>query len=251
MSRAKVVRSICIAIISVCMLPALYGHAKVSQPAVLQRPSQSRSAVTGIPSCHGETSVSRAASSTDAGPSLPSPSIMTPGMMAFATAGSVRSHSMRSIGSADTNPQKSAGVCRTRMVMPVADASITNAFDRPAARWSSGHRGVDIASVPGTPLIAPDDGVVAFSGTVAGKSVVSIAHAGGLTSTFEPATSDMEVGEHVGRSQRFGFIAEGLSDHCLDICVHWGVMDASGDYLDPSLLTLPRSVALKPVDTSL
>lgn len=251
MSTTRLVRGICIAVISVGLLAASPWHSGASRPVVTQASSQHRYAIAGAAaSCRNATTASSLTLSTHDLQSSPShlQSIMTPDIMASSATGSMRSAiPIRNSDGSDINPPTSAGVCRTRMVMPVADAPITNAFDRPATRWSSGHRGVDIASSLGTPLIAPDDGVIAFSGTVAGKSVVSIAHDDGLTSTFEPATSEMEIGEHVGRSRRFGFIAEGLSDHCLDICVHWGVMDASGEYLDPSLLVLPRSVALKPV----
>ena len=123
---------------------------------------------------------------------------------------------------------------------------ISKPFDPPSVRWATGHRGVDITAETGAVLIAPDDGVISFNGTVAGKDVISIKHADGLTSTFEPAHSDLETGDPVFRGQPFG-VADGLSDHCLDFCVHWGVMDASDDYLDPSTLILPRTTALKPV----
>ncbi|WP_180335116.1 M23 family metallopeptidase [Bifidobacterium thermophilum] len=153
---------------------------------------------------------------------------------------------MSDIRNSNTSNSGTARQCRARMVLPVADAHISKAFDRPSMRWATGHRGVDITAGTGTALIAPDDGVIAFNGTVAGKDVISIKHADGLTSTFEPAHSDLETGDPVFRGQPFG-VADGLSDHCLDLCVHWGVMDASDDYLDPSTLILPRTIALKPV----
>lgn len=153
---------------------------------------------------------------------------------------------MSDIRNSNASNSGAARQCRARMVLPVADAHISKAFDRPSMRWATGHRGVDITAGTGTALIAPDDGVIAFNGTVAGKDVISIKHADGLTSTFEPAHSDLETGDPVFRGQPFG-VADGLSDHCLDFCVHWGVMDASNDYLDPSTLILPRTIALKPV----
>ncbi|MGN0108606.1 MAG: M23 family metallopeptidase [Bifidobacterium sp.] len=153
---------------------------------------------------------------------------------------------MSAIRNSNTSNSGAARQCRTRMVLPVADARISKAFDRPSKRWATGHRGVDITAGPGTALIAPDDGVISFNGTVAGKDVISIKHASGLTSTFEPAHSDLETGAPVFRGQPFG-VADGLSDHCLDFCVHWGVMDSSDNYLDPSTLILPRTIALKPV----
>lgn len=153
---------------------------------------------------------------------------------------------MSDIRNSNTSNFGAARQCRARMVLPVADAHISKAFDRPSMRWATGHRGVDITAGTGTALIAPDDGVISFNGTVAGKDVISIKHADGLTSTFEPAHSDLETGDPVFRGQPFG-VADGSSDHCLDFCVHWGVMDAYDDYLDPSTLILPRTIALKPV----
>ncbi len=153
---------------------------------------------------------------------------------------------MSDIRNSNTSNSGAARQCRARMVLPVADTRISKAFDRPSKRWATGHRGVDITAGTGTVLIAPDDGVISFNGTVAGKDVISIKHADGLTSTFEPAHSDLETGAPVFRGKPFG-VADGSSDHCLDFCVHWGVMDAYDDYLDPSTLILPRTIALKPV----
>ncbi|WP_044282417.1 M23 family metallopeptidase [Bifidobacterium thermophilum] len=153
---------------------------------------------------------------------------------------------MSDIRNSNTSNSGAARQCRARMVLPVADTRISKAFDRPSKRWATGHRGVDITAETGAVLIAPDDGVISFNGTVAGKDVISIKHSDGLTSTFEPAHSDLETGAPVFRSQPFG-VADGSSDHCLDFCVHWGVMDAYDDYLDPSTLILPRTIALKPV----
>lgn len=163
-----------------------------------------------------------------------------------ASSATTSSVQMSDIRNSNTSNSGAARQCRARMVLPVADAHISKSFDRPSMRWATGHRGVDITAGTGTALIAPDDGVISFDGTVAGKDVISIKHADGLTSTFEPAHSDLETGAPVFRGKPFG-VADGLSDHCLDLCVHWGVMDASDDYLDPSTLILPRTIALKPV----
>jgi murein DD-endopeptidase MepM/ murein hydrolase activator NlpD len=163
-----------------------------------------------------------------------------------ASSATTSSVQMSDIRNSNTSNSGAARQCRARMVLPVADAHISKSFDRPSMRWATGHRGVDITAGTGTALIAPDDGVISFNGTVAGKDVISIKHADGLTSTFEPAHSDLETGAPVFRGKPFG-VADGLSDHCLDLCVHWGVMDASDDYLDPSTLILPRTIALKPV----
>ena len=94
-------------------------------------------------------------------------------------------------------------------------------------------------------LLAPADGIIAFSGTVAGKSVVTIRH-GRLTSTFEPAQTALPAGSRIGRGDRFATVA-GESDHCGESCVHWGVRTGDERYLDPVGQAETRKIVLKPV----
>ena len=73
-------------------------------------------------------------------------------------------------------------------------------YQAPEKQWLSGHRGIDLNVEEGEELLAPADGMIAFAGSVAGKSVVTIRHGtlhGELTSTFEPATTDLPVGTMV------------------------------------------------------
>src|SRR5699024_7763413 len=60
-------------------------------------------------------------------------------------------------------------------------------FRAPAHRYGPGPRGIDIA-VPaeGAEVHAVEAGTVRFSGSVAGRGVVSVLHADGLVSTYEP-----------------------------------------------------------------
>lgn len=135
--------------------------------------------------------------------------------------------------------------CRVSMAWPVSDVRVSNAFDPPPRPWNPGHRGVDLAVERGGDLLAPAEGVIAFSGTVAGKSVVTIRH-GRLTSTFEPARTELPAGSRIGRGDRFATVAGG-SDHCGESCVHWGVRAGDGRYLDPVGQTETRKIVLKPV----
>lgn len=87
----------------------------------------------------------------------------------------------------------SSGECSALMRWPVSDASIMKRYQAPEKQWLSGHRGIDLNVEEGEELLAPADGMIAFAGSVAGKSVVTIRHGtlhGELTSTFEPATTD-------------------------------------------------------------
>jgi hypothetical protein len=60
------------------------------------------------------------------------------------------------------------------------------AFDAPSPNWNRGHRGVDLAGVPGQPVDAAGAGTVVFAGELAGPTLVSIAHPGGLPTGFAP-----------------------------------------------------------------
>ncbi|MCI1832167.1 MAG: M23 family peptidase [Bifidobacterium sp.] len=152
-----------------------------------------------------------------------------------------------------TSDTSSAG-CAAQFSLPLRDAIVVRPFDAPAEQWSPGHRGVDVSTPEGnviggpgisaTPLLAPAEGIIAFRGMVANKSIVTIRH-GSLTSTFEPAQSALPVGSHIVQGDVFA-VAQGFSDHCGGRCVHWGVKDAEGKYTDPLTLIEQRKIMIKP-----
>lgn len=116
-------------------------------------------------------------------------------------------------------------------------------FRAPATRYGPGHRGLDLEASPGVQIRAPADGVVAFAGTVVDRPVVSVEHAGGVRSTFEPAQSLVPVGDLVARGQPLAVVAAG--GHCTDRCLHLGAR-LNGGYVNPRLLLsgIPRAVLL-------
>src|SRR5690349_22598605 len=69
---------------------------------------------------------------------------------------------------------------------PVDGARVVRRFDPPARPWLPGHRGADLAAAPGAVIRAAGAGTIVFSGRVAGRGVVSVAHPGGLRTTYEP-----------------------------------------------------------------
>lgn len=138
----------------------------------------------------------------------------------------------------------SSQTCRAAMKWPVKPPHIVKAFNPPPKPWMAGHRGVDLAAKPGTSLFAPADGVISFVGKVAGKSVVTIRH-GELTSTFEPAVTNLSVGVSVKQGQKFGHV-EGGSDHCGKRCVQWGLKRKNRTYVNPSSMTVRKRIVLKP-----
>lgn len=127
-----------------------------------------------------------------------------------------------------------------------ADApTILDDFDDPGKPWLAGHRGVDLAAAPGTPILAPADATVRFSGMVAGKNVVSLSLGGDLVTTFEPATGVEPVGAAVRRGQVIAHV-DGGSDHCADQCLHWGLRRGKKTYLDPAAYVSRSRIVLKP-----
>ena len=61
---------------------------------------------------------------------------------------------------------------------------ITRGYDPPLSVYGAGHRGIDIAVPTGTEIRAPAAGSVSFAGKVGGNLFLTIAHAGGLSSTY-------------------------------------------------------------------
>jgi murein DD-endopeptidase MepM/ murein hydrolase activator NlpD len=83
------------------------------------------------------------------------------------------------VTSAVGGPAVPAGGWQWPVVGPVI-----RGFDPPDSPYGSGHRGIDIAVVVGTPIVAPAAGTVAFAGPVGGSLFLTIDHGGGLESTY-------------------------------------------------------------------
>src|ERR1700759_5264254 len=71
---------------------------------------------------------------------------------------------------------------------PITPVRVTRPFVPPPEPWLAGHRGVDLAGETSAEIHASGPGTVTYSGRVAGIGVVSIAHPGGLRTTYEPLT---------------------------------------------------------------
>lgn len=111
-------------------------------------------------------------------------------------------------------------------------------FDAPENPYGPGHRGIDIAvRSAGAPVRAVEAGTVRFRGDVAGRGVVSVQHADGLISTYEPVRSDLEEGSPVSAGDVLGVIEPAPeSSHCPGaLCLHLGARRGES-YVDPLLL---------------
>ena len=122
---------------------------------------------------------------------------------------------------------------------------VTRPFAPPPSPYAAGHRGVDLAAVPGQPVVAAGAGVVVFAGMVAGRPVVSVDHPGGLRTTYEPVTPAVAAGQAVALGTTLGELAAGHAGCPAEACLHWGLR--RGDtYLDPLALLRPPRVRLLP-----
>ena len=112
----------------------------------------------------------------------------------------------------------------------------------PATPYSAGHRGVDLSAPEGTAVLAPADGVVHFAGWVVDRPVLSVVHAGGVLSSYEPVESTLSEGDVVRRGDVIGRLLPG---HCRTPCLHLGVR-IDGQYVSPLLFLggQPRAVLL-------
>lgn len=98
---------------------------------------------------------------------------------------------------------------------------VLRGFAGPLKPWGRGHRGVDVAA-PGGRVVAPAAGTVRFVGSVAGRDVLTLAHADGTLSSFEPVDSALLVGQPVAAGQEVGTVSAAAL-HCPVRCVHWGL----------------------------
>lgn len=111
-------------------------------------------------------------------------------------------------------------------------------FEAPEHRYGPGHRGIDIAvRAEGAEVRAVEAGTVRFSGEVAGRGVVSVRHADGLISTYEPVGGALEAGSPVAAGDVLGSVEHRPElSHCPGArCLHLGARRGE-EYLDPMLL---------------
>ena len=128
------------------------------------------------------------------------------------------------------------GPARAGWLIPPVDAAIGERFDAPDTTWGPGHRGVDHAAPPGTLVRAVASGTVTFAGDVAGTNAVTIAHAGGLESTYSDlAEISVVAGDVVTEGSWVGFVGEA---HRGIPGLHLGIK-LDGTYVDPETFIGP------------
>ena len=118
------------------------------------------------------------------------------------------------------------------------------AFDPPEKRWQKGHRGVDLAAEPGARILASADGTVHFAGSIGGVTSVSILHADGIRTTYQPVQTELKKGERVSKGQVIAVLVTHPKHP--EPGLHWGALRGQ-DYLNPLDLLRRRPIVLKPV----
>ncbi|WP_051799464.1 murein hydrolase activator EnvC family protein [Catenuloplanes japonicus] len=138
-----------------------------------------------------------------------------------------------------------------RFVWPVDGwpPPILRRFDPPPQPWLAGHRGVDLGAGPGATVRAAGDGTVVFAGTVAGQGVVSVAHSGGVRTTYQPVHIGIVAGRKVTAGTPLGTLAAGHPGCPAAACLHWGLRRGP-DYLDPLMLLALGRARLLPLTAS-
>jgi murein DD-endopeptidase MepM/ murein hydrolase activator NlpD len=118
-------------------------------------------------------------------------------------------------------------------------------FEPPTTRYGPGHRGIDLAALPGQPVVAVAAGVVTHSGPVAGRGTVTVLHPSGVSSTYEPVEDRIGEGTSVTAGAQLG--AVGVGAHCTAVrCLHLGAR-LGEEYLDPLLLLARARIVLLPL----
>lgn len=137
-------------------------------------------------------------------------------------------------------------VARFRWPLP-GTPRVARRFDPPPEPWLPGHRGVDLAAAPGAEVRSAGAGVVLFAGSVAGRPVVTVGHADGLRTTYEPVLPGAAAGARVAAGTPIGLLSAGHPGCVAAACLHWGLRRGE-EYLDPLALLGLGPVRLLPLD---
>lgn len=127
---------------------------------------------------------------------------------------------------------------------------VVRVFDAPSPNWLAGHRGVDLAGRPGEAVYATGEATVVYAGLLAGRPVISLAHPGGLHTSYEPVRARVVAGQSVSTGTVLGELVAGHHGCSAAACLHWGAMwgpASRADYVDPLGLLTSTPIRLKPL----
>jgi hypothetical protein len=120
-------------------------------------------------------------------------------------------------------------------------------FVAPNTEFGAGHRGVDQRLELNSIIKAPIAGEISFLGMVVDRPVVTIRTSNGFLASFEPACSNLKVGDAVKVGSEFAWhcAPEPAYEYHCESCIHFSVRSVYG-YLAPDyfLAGLKPSVLL-------
>lgn len=121
--------------------------------------------------------------------------------------------------------------------------TVLRAFDKPEHNWLPGHRGVDLPLEIGAEVVSAGDGIVVFAGMVAGTPTISIDHADGVRTTYQPVHAHVSTGDPIVVKQAIGTLGHPTTAHP---GLQWGAR-IGDDYINPVGLLPTPTIRLKPV----
>lgn len=130
---------------------------------------------------------------------------------------------------------------------PSQDLQWDAEYAAPTTEYGAGHRGVDLRLELNSIINAPVAGEISFLGIVVDRPVVTISGANGYLASFEPACSNLKVGDSVKVGTVFAWhcAPEPAYEYHCESCIHFSVRSVYG-YLSPEnfLAGLKPSVLL-------
>lgn len=106
---------------------------------------------------------------------------------------------------------------------PPVDVEVVDPFRPPTHPYGPGNRGVDYATMPGTPVRAAAPGIVVFAGPVAGSRHVTVLHADGIRTSYSFLATvavrrgdRVDAGQALGRSGAFLHLGARVGDEYVD-----------------------------------
>jgi murein DD-endopeptidase MepM/ murein hydrolase activator NlpD len=118
---------------------------------------------------------------------------------------------------------------------------VIRGFQQPSSPYGTGHRGIDVAAAPGTPVVAAAGGVVSFAGAVGGQLFVSVDHGAGVVSSYSFLSAiEVRKGDLVAQGGPVGSSGTGHV-RVQPAHLHFGVR-VDGAYVDPMPFLSPPDV---------
>jgi hypothetical protein len=153
------------------------------------------------------------------------------------------------VGGVPAHAGAQAGASSSGWTWPLpGEPEVDRPFQPPTSAWGAGHRGVDLRGELGLPVRAAGPGTITYSGLLAGRGVVTVSHAGGLRTTYEPVDATVGVGDVVAAGDVIGTLATGHASCRIGVtCLHWGLLRGK-TYLDALGLVVAGKLQLLPFD---